>query len=86
MEINQEFINCKLETSNRLTKIETILENQNTVLEQILEQSKKTNGRVTKIEYWKENLTGKIAGITIAISVIVTAVGFILSHLKVIGI
>ena len=39
-------------------------------LHRIEEQTTKTNGRVTRLEFWKESFMAKIAGIIVTISII----------------
>ena len=60
---------CRIDTSNRLTKIETILAQQTEILAKILTQTSQTNGRVTKLEMWR----GKMLGINIGVSMIVSS-------------
>jgi hypothetical protein len=49
------------------------------LLVDIKEQTTKTNGRVTKLEFWKEGTTGKFIGATAVISFIWTIVWFYLT-------
>ena len=39
------------------------------LLHEIKEQTTKTNGRVTKLEFWKESIMAKIAGVVGSITV-----------------
>lgn len=41
-----------------------------TVLSRIEEQTIKTNGRVTKLEFWREGLMAKVGGITATIGIV----------------
>lgn len=43
-------------------------------LHRIEEQTTKTNGRVTRLEFWKESFTAKIAGVIATISIVWIAV------------
>lgn len=77
-EHEEVYTQCRIETSNRLTKIETLLASQKTTLEKIYEQTKLTNARVTKLEMWRESVIGKVAGIAAAISAIMGVVALII--------
>jgi hypothetical protein len=55
------------------------LDTQDDTLKQILEQVKKTNGRVTAIETREEVARGKIAVISAFVSAIVGAIGWLLT-------
>lgn len=75
----KELFENRLDVSNRLIKIETILENQSITLHKILEQTTKTNGRVNSLELWREKMLGINIGVTIIISAVVTVVGIAIS-------
>jgi hypothetical protein len=82
-EMAEQFINPEawIGVHERLATIEANQKNQNEKLDKILAQTTKTNGRLSVLEQWKANLKGKIAGITIAVSTIVTAIYYIVSLL-----
>jgi hypothetical protein len=47
------------------------------VLDEIRDEVKKTNGRVTKLENWRDYQKGKIAGIALAVSSAVAVIGWV---------
>jgi len=53
--------------SNR--EIDRMFQEIKVLLMDIKEQTTKTNGRVTKLEFWKEGLMAKLTGIVATISV-----------------
>jgi hypothetical protein len=67
-----EDIQDKIQLHERLAVIET-------KLDQVLTQTKLTNGRVSILEIWKANITGKIAGIVFLASVIGGLIGLIIN-------
>jgi hypothetical protein len=60
----------KIAVHERLAVIET-------KLDKVLEQVTITNGRVSKLEIWKANITGKVAGIALVVSAISAVIGWI---------
>jgi uncharacterized protein YaaR (DUF327 family) len=62
-----------------LSRVMQRLDTQDDTLKQILEQVKKTNGRVTAIETREEVARGKIAVISAFVSAIVGAIGWLLT-------
>ncbi len=62
-----------------LSRLMQRLDTQDETLKQILEQVKKTNGRVTAIETREEVARGKIAVISAFVSAIVGAIGWLLT-------
>ena len=54
--------------SNR--EIDRMFQEIKVLLMDIKEQTTKTNGRVTKLELWKEGLMAKLTGIVVTISVV----------------
>ena len=63
-----DFTNREIE--HFFAEIKDALVSQNKILEEIKTQVKLTNGRVTKLEFWKEGLMAKLSGIAAAIAVI----------------
>ncbi len=66
-------------TDSMLSRVMQRLDTQDDTLKQILEQVKKTNGRVTAIETREEVARGKIAVISAFVSAIVGAIGWLLT-------
>jgi hypothetical protein len=62
----------RIEIHERLAKIET-------KLDQVLEQTRITNGRVTVLEMWKARLTGKAIGISAAVGFIVSVITWLIT-------
>lgn len=50
-------------------EIDRMFQEIKVLLIEIKEQTTKTNGRVTKLEFWKEGLMAKLTGIAATISV-----------------
>jgi len=46
-----------------------VTQHQNEKLDRIEQQVMKTNGRVTKLEFWKESIMAKVAGVVGSITV-----------------
>jgi hypothetical protein len=68
-------IQDKIQLHERLAVIET-------KLDQVLIQTKLTNGRVSILEIWKANLTGKVTVISIGVSGGIGLLGWIITLLK----
>lgn len=46
-----------------------VTHHQNEKLDRIEEQVKRTNGRVTRLEFWRESVMAKVAGVVASITV-----------------
>ena len=51
---------------------------QRNTLKRIEEQTVKTNGRVTALELWKSNAVGRVAGVSITLSILTTIAIYIM--------
>lgn len=65
--MDKDYSNREIDMMFRETK-ESLAELKNILLE-IKEQTTKTNGRVTRLEFWKEGLTAKVSGIVASITI-----------------
>ena len=63
-----DFTNNEIELMFK--EIKLVLEHQNTVLTEIKEQVKKTNGRVTVLEMWRETMMAKITMVLASVGVV----------------
>lgn len=64
----QDFTNREIE--HFFQEIKDSLEGQDKLLEEIKAQVKLTNGRVTKLEFWREGLMAKISGVVASVAVV----------------
>ena len=62
------------------TRVLTEIENVKSIVAEARDEARKTNGRVTKLEFWRQYSTGKTAGIALAVSVGGTVIGWFLTH------
>lgn len=63
-----------LSIDSQLSKILTRMDAQDERLQTILDQVTKTNGRVSTLEVWKDQLTGNITVVAGAFSALVSAI------------
>lgn len=81
-----ELFNSKQDSmADSIARIETMIENRNGVTEQILEQAKKTNGRVTSLEKIREKAKGYVLGITASIAFLSGIISAIVSMIVIMG-